>query len=82
MPHARAQIRPLNLATRCEMHDAEPARIAGPRLASLNSSRFRDRAAGTTRALPGGTMKDVILVAVSVGFFAIAWVYARSFDRL
>jgi hypothetical protein len=28
------------------------------------------------------TMKDLILVAVSVAFFAIAWAYARSFEHL
>jgi len=27
-------------------------------------------------------MKDLLLVAVSVAFFALSWVYARSFDRL
>jgi hypothetical protein len=27
-------------------------------------------------------MKDLLLVAVSVAFFALSWVYARSLDRL
>jgi hypothetical protein len=27
-------------------------------------------------------MKDLLLIAVSVAFFAVSWVYARSFDRL
>jgi hypothetical protein len=27
-------------------------------------------------------MKDLLLIVVSVAFFAVAWVYARSFDRL
>jgi hypothetical protein len=27
-------------------------------------------------------MKDLLLVGVSVAFFALAWIYARTFDRL
>jgi hypothetical protein len=27
-------------------------------------------------------MKDLILIAVSVAFFAVGWLYVRSFDRL
>jgi len=27
-------------------------------------------------------MKDLVLIAVSVGFFAVAWLYVRSLDRL
>jgi hypothetical protein len=27
-------------------------------------------------------MKDVVLIGVSVAFFVVAWVYARSFDQL
>jgi len=27
-------------------------------------------------------MKDVVLICVSVAFFALSWIYARSFDRL
>jgi len=27
-------------------------------------------------------MKDLIFVAVSVGFFALSWLYARSTERL
>jgi len=27
-------------------------------------------------------MKDIVLICVSVAFFALSWVYARSFDRL
>jgi hypothetical protein len=27
-------------------------------------------------------MKDLVLVAVSGAFFVVAWLYARSFDRL
>jgi hypothetical protein len=27
-------------------------------------------------------MKDVVLIGVSVAFFVVAWVYARSFDHL
>jgi len=27
-------------------------------------------------------MKDIVLICVSVAFFALSWAYARSFDRL
>jgi len=27
-------------------------------------------------------MKDLLFVALSVAFFALAWVYAKSFDHL
>jgi len=27
-------------------------------------------------------MKDLIFVGVSVGFFVVAWLYAKAFDRL
>jgi len=27
-------------------------------------------------------MKDLLFVAITVGFFALSWLYARSFDRL
>jgi hypothetical protein len=27
-------------------------------------------------------MKDLMLVGVTIAFFAIGWVYAKSFDRL
>jgi len=27
-------------------------------------------------------MKDLVLVGVSVGFFVVAWMYAKAFDRL
>jgi hypothetical protein len=27
-------------------------------------------------------MKDIVLIGVSLAFFVVAWVYARSFDRL
>jgi len=27
-------------------------------------------------------MKDIVLIGVSVAFFALSWAYARSFDRL
>jgi len=27
-------------------------------------------------------MKDIVLIGVSVAFFALSWVYTRSFDRL
>jgi hypothetical protein len=27
-------------------------------------------------------MKDLVLIAVAAGFFAVTWLYVRSFDRL
>jgi len=27
-------------------------------------------------------MKDLVLIGVSVAFFALSWIYARAFDRL
>jgi len=27
-------------------------------------------------------MKDLLFVGITVAFFAVAWLYARSFDRL
>jgi hypothetical protein len=36
---------------------------------------------GISDALPP-LMKDLVLIAVTVGFFAVAWLYVRSFDRL
>jgi len=27
-------------------------------------------------------MKDIVLIGVAVAFFALSWIYARSFDRL
>jgi hypothetical protein len=44
--------------------------------------RRRADAHGTTDALSGVQMKDLVLVGVTVAFFALAWVYARAFDRL
>ncbi|HEV3030972.1 MAG TPA: hypothetical protein VG319_04980 [Polyangia bacterium] len=29
-----------------------------------------------------GRMKDFVFVAVTVAFFAVSWLYAKSFDRL
>ena len=43
------------------------------------------RALAWTLLLDGGArihMKDVLFVVVTVAFFALGWVYARSFDRL
>jgi hypothetical protein len=44
---------------------------------------------GLSRALGPGTsravdhpMKDLLFVAVSGAFFALAWIYTKSFDRL
>ncbi|HMF39966.1 MAG TPA: hypothetical protein VKQ32_04700 [Polyangia bacterium] len=37
---------------------------------------------GTADALTSTQMKDLVLLGLSVAFFALAWVYARSFDHL
>jgi hypothetical protein len=37
---------------------------------------------GTPDALKAVQMKDLLLIGVTVAFFALAWVYARSFDHL
>ena len=29
-----------------------------------------------------GVMKDFVFVAVTVAFFAVSWLYAKSFDHL
>jgi hypothetical protein len=44
--------------------------------------RRRAGARGTTDALSRGEMKDLVFIGVTVAFFALAWVYARAFDRL
>jgi hypothetical protein len=36
---------------------------------------------GTPDALRVG-MKDIVLILVSIAFFATSWLYARSFDHL
>ncbi|HEY2729098.1 MAG TPA: hypothetical protein VGK52_04100 [Polyangia bacterium] len=36
---------------------------------------------GTPDAQPG-RMKDFVVVAATVAFFAVAWLYAKSFDHL
>lgn len=41
----------------------------------------RSSAGGISDALLSG-MKDLVLIAAAVGFFAVAWLYVRSFDRL
>jgi hypothetical protein len=39
--------------------------------------------AGTPPALPGGeTMKDILFTLLTIGFFALSWLYARSGERL
>ena len=37
---------------------------------------------GMPRAYVKRAMKDLIFVGVSVGFFLVAWFYAKAFDRL
>jgi hypothetical protein len=36
---------------------------------------------GTPDAQPG-RMKDFVFVVVTVAFFAVSWLYAKSFDHL
>ncbi len=36
---------------------------------------------GTIRELPQ-SMKDLLFVAITVGFFALSWVYVKSAERL
>jgi hypothetical protein len=36
---------------------------------------------GTIRELPLG-MKDLLFLAITVGFFALAWIYVRAAERL
>lgn len=38
--------------------------------------------AGTRDARSLAQMKDIVLIGVSVAFFALSWLYARSFDGL
>jgi hypothetical protein len=44
--------------------------------------RRQPGARGTTDALEWVQMKDVVLIGVTVAFFALAWAYARGFDHL
>ena len=37
--------------------------------------------AGTIREVPHG-MKDLLFVAITVGFFALSWIYVRAAERL
>jgi hypothetical protein len=37
---------------------------------------------GTRHAGLGVVMKDLLFVLVTSGFFVIAWLYARSFEKL
>jgi len=52
-------------------------RIRGPSDQAVAHSFF-----GTRRAYTRLAMKDLIFVGVSVGFFVVAWLYAKAFDRL
>jgi hypothetical protein len=36
---------------------------------------------GTIREIPQG-MKDLLFVAITVGFFALSWIYVRAAERL
>jgi hypothetical protein len=29
-----------------------------------------------------GAMKDIVFIIVTLAFFGVSWVYAKSFDRL
>ncbi len=55
------------------------------RFARLGTSGGRTAAHGGVACLlliHPGTMKDVVLVLATVGFFAVAWAYTRALDRL
>jgi hypothetical protein len=41
----------------------------------------RRSGAGTNHAFTPG-MKDLLFVAIAIGFFAIAWIYVRAAERL
>jgi hypothetical protein len=53
----------------------------GPRKRA-QACRFAGCARGTPDAVRREQMKDIVLIAVTVAFFALSWIYARSFDHL
>jgi hypothetical protein len=42
----------------------------------------RRRGHGTPGATTQLVMKDIVFIVVTLAFFGIAWVYAKSLDRL
>jgi len=49
---------------------------------SAAACRLPSDSRGTPDALASTQMKDLVLMGISAAFFALAWVYARSFDHL
>jgi len=49
-----------------------------------SEARVALRAVGLSRSFPnrGLTMKDVLFLVVTAAFFAVAFLYAKSFDHL
>jgi hypothetical protein len=91
---ARAPAKSANLGTAttgaepkaCILQPTAPAafRFATPgRFADVQTRRGASWIDGTRHAeWGGGAMKDLLFIAVTAGFFAIAWLYARSFEKL
>jgi len=55
-------------------------------MATVGRSRIVAPVAGNVHGTPDAVglmqMKDIVLIGVAVAFFALSWIYARSFDRL
>jgi hypothetical protein len=51
-------------------------------LARGQSARKVALSAGGTSDAVHRSMKDIIFLAVTVGFFAVSWLYTKSLDRL
>lgn len=59
---------------------AGPCKLQSPSPAGVASARFSIGRHGTAAALPRG-MADLVLVLVTVGFFALATLFVRALDR-
>ena len=49
---------------------------------AAGSCRKAALAGGGTPDAFGGGMKDLVFIAATFAFFAVAWFYAKSFDHL
>jgi hypothetical protein len=66
----------------CNAWTAADCNVQCPALdGSANAASSRGRA-WHDRCSERGEMKDGVFIGVTVAFFALAWVYARAFDRL
>jgi hypothetical protein len=72
----RTAARPVSV---CRRADGGSLRFANRRGAALRVSAVGEVACAMQ--FERG-MKDLVLIGVSVAFFALSWIYARSFDRL